>query len=106
MSVSQLCQLHQRIAACRKCTELSNHSKFPPECHGTTRFGIMLVSEGAYLPSIQAGRYFTRGNLRDAIPNLEEFCYLTDVIKCDSSCGKSENLAQKCFPYLAEEMPS
>ena len=64
----------------------------------------MLVSEGAYIKSIQEGRYFTRGFLRDALPNLEDYCYLTDVIKCDSCGKKSTLLADRCFSHLIAEI--
>ena len=76
---------------CSKCPELCTHIQFPKHCHGNISSSIMLVSEGAYIKSIQEGRYFTRGFLRDALPNLEDYCYLTDVIKCDS-CGKKSTL--------------
>ena len=89
---------------CRDCPELKSHIQFPAHCHGTFSSGIMLVSEGAYLKSIQAGRYFTRGFLRDAIPNLEKYCYLTDVIKCDSCGVKSKTLAGRCFDKLIAEI--
>lgn len=97
--------LHEKINECRMCMALQGrHYKFPFQCHGNVNTGIMLVSEGAYLPSIQAGRYFTRGHLREALPNLEELCYLTDVIKCDTSCGKTPDIAKRCLPFLFEEI--
>ncbi len=102
--MQELNQLHQHIATCQKCSEIRKYTKFPSQCHGNANSGIMLVSEGAYLPSIQAGRYFTRGHLRDALPNLEELCYLTDVIKCDTSCGKTSDIAKRCLPFLFKEI--
>lgn len=105
MDRQALYKLHEQIANCKICNELRGvHYKFPSQCHGKVNSGIMLVSEGAYLPSIQAGRYFTRGHLRDALPNLEEICYLTDVIKCDTSCGKTSNIAKRCLPFLFKEI--
>lgn len=97
-------QIYEQINACQMCTTLARYNKFPAHCHGNVNSGIMLVSEGAYLPSIQAGRYFTRGHLRDALPNLEQLCYLTDVIKCDTSYGKTPNIAKRCLPFLFEEV--
>ncbi len=100
----ELNELHEKISACRRCNEIQGHHKFSAQCHGNVNSGIMLVSEGAYLPSIQAERYFTRGHLRDALPNLEELCYLTDVIKCDTSCGKTNDIAKRSLPFLFEEI--
>jgi DNA polymerase len=104
MNIQSLNQLHEQIAECKECNEIRGYHKFPAQCHGNVESGIMLVSEGAYLPSIQAGRYFTRGHLRDALPNLEELCYLTDVIKCDTTCGKTPSIANRCLPFLLEEI--
>ena len=96
--------LHMKWSQCRNCPELKNHIQFPIHCHGNVSSGIMLVSEGAYIKSIQEGRYFTRGFLRDALPNLEDYCYLTDVIKCDSCGMKSKTLAAHCFDHLVTEI--
>lgn len=104
MNDNRLDELFRNINQCCKCKELPNKIKFASECHGNIYSGIMLVSEGAYLPSIKAGRYFTRGHLRDAIPKLEEYCYLTDVIKCDSCGNKTTKLADRCFHFLLEEI--
>jgi len=104
MKKDELYAFHQNMANCRKCAQIKEHLKFRPECHGNADSGIMLVSEGAYKPSINAGRYFTKGQLRDALPNLEEHCYLTDVIKCHTDCGKSPNIAKQCLPYLFDEI--
>lgn len=104
MDYQSLSKLHKQIVACHKCSEIREYHKFPAYSHGNANSGTMLVSEGAYLPSIQAGRYFTRGHLREAWPNLEELCYITDVIKCDTSCGKATNIVKKCLPLLIEEI--
>lgn len=96
--------LHMKWAQCRHCPELKSHIQFPITCHGNVSSGMMLVSEGAYIKSIQEGRYFTRGFLRDALPNLEDYCYLTDVIKCDSCGIKSKKLADRCYDHLVTEI--
>lgn len=97
-------KLFVEIDQCKDCHELEKHIKFPVYCHGNRTSGIMLVSEGAYLPSIQAGRYFERGFLRSAIPDLEAHCYLTDVIKCDSCKKKTTTLADRCMHFLVDEI--
>lgn len=102
--IDKINKIHSLSADCKKCTELSRHIQFPPHCHGNIDSGIMLISEGAYINSIKGGRYFTRGFLRDAIPDLENRCYLTDVIKCDSCGIKSKQFVQRCTDFLLLEI--
>jgi len=104
MKTNELQYFHRNMSSCRKCSQIKGNLKFPPECHGNAESTIMLVFEGAYKPSIEAGRYFTRGHLRDVLPDMERYCYLTDVIKCHTDCGKSPAIATQCLPYLFEEI--
>lgn len=72
--------LHRKWAQCRLCPELKSHIQFPVTCHGNLSSAVMLVSDGAYIKSIQESRSFNRGFLRDALPNLQDCRHLTDVI--------------------------
>jgi DNA polymerase len=104
-------KLHESIATCQVCGFLKERWRFQQAAHGLCRAKIMVVGESAYKPSIEVGRYYSAGVLRNTLAgtvDLEQQCYLTDVVKCDKSYldikEQLEAAALNCRQFLFEEI--
>lgn len=107
----KLIALHDNISKCKACEFFKEYWRFPPETHGNHQAGVMVVGESSYRNSIEAGQYYSAGVLRNTLAgtvDLEQQCYLTDVVKCDKSYldtkEQLEAAALHCRHFLLEEV--
>lgn len=107
------------IAACRLCPAMKPFRKAPPELHGTTRTGYMLVGEA---PGLEAGIFADAGGavLRRALAEvgdeefrtLEDLFFLAHSVRCiprDTKDKKRTRAPRRtecraCRPYLRFEI--
>jgi uracil-DNA glycosylase family 4 len=104
MSKEFASSIYQDVLDCEACNCFEAKYRFALNCHGQGGLGIMLVGLCPSRASVEAGRYFNQGSLRtlaEGILDIDEDCYLSDVIKCDTEYSTVQNnaldsLAQKC----------
>lgn len=107
----KLVALHNNIVTCQACGFFKEQWRFSQETHGNHLADVMVVGESAYKPSIEVGKYYSAGVLRNTLTgtvDLEQQCYLTDVVKCDKSFLETkeqlEAAALHCRHFLLEEV--
>lgn len=103
--------LHNRIEKCQACNFFKERWRFQQAAHGLCQAKVMVVGESAYKPSIEVGKYYSAGVLRNTLAetvDLEQQCYMTDVVKCDKSYLEAkeqlEAAALHCRNFLLEEV--
>ncbi len=115
----RLAEIHGAIEHCKVCPNMYPYLKFPPSSMGKSPRRIMLASEAPGKKSIDSGRYWMgtsgkrlRNILRDSgwKRDLEDLCYLTDVVKCWPRGDRSKNRTPskreiaECTHYLLDEI--
>lgn len=81
-------RLYEEVLQCEVCPKFTARYRFAPHCHGQGRLGIMIIGQCPSQGSVEAGRYYNQGSMRglvQGILNLDRDCYLSDVIKCDTT---------------------
>ncbi len=108
--------LLKEIQECKKCETIIGHKKFPIGSHGQLNSRFLLVSEAPGKASLYKNKYWTGagGNLLRAILKevgieLEEYFYLTDIVKCwpnDNNKNRKPKQAEvsNCKHFLWKEI--
>ena len=109
-------ELLEKMASCTKCESITNHEKFTVDSHGNLKAEYMLVSEAPARDSLDAKKYWSgksgkllRSCLQGLDVELEDLCYLTDIVKCwtsvnGSNRNPSDQETNNCGNFLIKEI--
>jgi len=111
-------ELFNSIQACKKCSTISEHRKFPYTSHGNSTSKYLLVSEAPGLESLNKEKYWTgqggtifRSCAANASISLEKVFYLTDIVKCwpgpgNNKTNRTPNAKEifNCSGFLEKEV--